>query len=110
MDRQELERDLFSQRETLLKPLFKLTSIDGKSTGDPMNIGMALGVITMVRIAGTKAWHFIAEAKDSFPELQMYLGVLTRSSKNSQTLFRDGSSFDPPVIIQGSEVNFSYGR
>lgn len=71
MDRQELERDFSSQRNTLLRHLFKLTSVDGKSTGNPRNFDKAPGVIMVVRVTGTKAWDFIMAAKDSFPKLQM---------------------------------------
>lgn len=40
IDRQALERDPSSQKKVLLRPLFKCTSVDGKSTEDIRNFKM----------------------------------------------------------------------
>lgn len=54
VDRKALESDLSSQRKTLLKPLFKYTSVHVPSTEDPGNFPNAPGLINLIRSTGEK--------------------------------------------------------
>lgn len=54
-----------------MRLLFKLTSVNSKLTGNHRNLDKVPGIITVVRISGTKALDFIKVAKDSFLKLQM---------------------------------------
>lgn len=47
------------------------TSPPRKSTGDLRNFDNTSGIITLIRIEGTKAWDFTVTAKDSFLKLRM---------------------------------------
>lgn len=49
MDRQVLERDIYTQKEALLKHLFNVISVEGKSAEDPRNSPQGLGEITQIR-------------------------------------------------------------
>lgn len=73
VNRREVDKDLFTQKKALLGPLFKITSINGKSVEDPRNFSKALGMITCVRNMGNylKVCSHLFEANDVFPELCM---------------------------------------
>lgn len=69
-DRQVTERDHSSLRRALLRLLFNLTSVDGKSTEDPRNFTKAPRVITLIRNSSGsfKVWDFNSATKEPFPE------------------------------------------
>lgn len=56
-----------------MKPLFKCTSVDGKTTEDPHNFSNAPGVITLIRNmgGGLKVWEHLDAARSAFEEIQM---------------------------------------
>lgn len=59
IDKRALERDLSLQRKALFRPLFKCTSVDGKSTDDPRNLPDVPGVIMLIR-GKLKVWDHLA--------------------------------------------------
>lgn len=57
-----LERHLSSQRKTLLKPLLKVSTVDGRSVEDPRNLPKAYGLITWIWNSGRdlKLWDHLS--------------------------------------------------
>lgn len=72
MDRKALDRDQSSQK-TILRPLFKYTSMDSKSMEDTRNFPKAPGVTTLIRNmrGNLKVCDHLAEARDTFPNIKM---------------------------------------
>lgn len=71
--RQAAVKDFSSQMKSLLRVLFKCTSVYDKSTEHPHNFPNASGVITLVRNTGgnLKVWDYLVGAKDTFPNIRM---------------------------------------
>lgn len=71
--RQALEWDLSSQRKSLLRYLFKCSTVNSKSTEDPRNFPDDPGRITLLRNTGEnlKVWDHLADAKDAFHNIRM---------------------------------------
>lgn len=73
VDRQDMERDLSTQRKALMAPLFKITSVDGKSVEESLNFPKAPGGISCISDTGNylKVWTHLFEAKEAFLEIRM---------------------------------------
>lgn len=73
VDRRDVEKDLCTQKKTLLCPLFKIIFDDEKSVEGLCNFPKAPVVISCIRDPGNylKVWDPPAEAKDALAELRM---------------------------------------
>lgn len=73
VDKEEYTKVLSKHKRPLLKVLYKINKVDGKTTEDPRNFPKAPGVITCVRDTGSflKVWSHLFEAKEPFPNIRM---------------------------------------
>lgn len=83
---QVLERELFTQKKALLRPLFKLTSVVGKFTEEPRNFFQAAGVITLKRntVGGNlRVWNNLTHFQ---------ISRWPRFLKNCPNVYKEGPS------------------
>lgn len=73
IDRKELEEDLSGHTKSLLGPLFKIISVDGKSVEDTRNFPPSPE--RHYRHSGwgyLKVWYQLYDVKDAFPNIRVF--------------------------------------